>query len=156
MTRQTALITVFVWLIVVGLACTPTPTPPPPPVTKTPTPPPAQADLQIVNVTVEKGSPPEFYTLATTVRNNGAGLASGFSGKCRYECRTGALTAVETFIVLSSNLPGYSQFTYTEPFFFQCQEAQPTLNLDCTIDIGNAVLESNEGNNQYYATVNLP
>lgn len=130
-----------------------TPPPTPPPETSTPS---AQADLQIVDVRVEKHDQPPFtHMLITRVRNNGAGVASGFNGGCTYRCAGGTVTSAGMDIVLGGSIQGNSEFTYRQPFRFQCEAAPPTVNLECTIDSHNNVSESNEGNNRFSASVTI-
>lgn len=129
--------------------------------TQTPTPtspkPTSQADLQIIDVRVEKWDQPGYaHQLVATVRNNGAGLASGFDGDCEWDCSWGRITHAGANIVQAGYISGNSQHTYTQPLNVQCEGSPTTLYFVCTIDYHNDVNETNENNNQWSGQVNIP
>ena len=127
---------------------TPTPTSPKPT---------SQADLQIVDVRVEKGDQPGFtHVVVATVRNNGEGSASGFDGGCEWNCPWGQPPSAGADIVQGGYIPGNSQFTYKQPLTVHCEGSPTTLYFVCTIDNHNDVKETNENNNQWSGQVNIP
>jgi len=137
------------------------PPPPPPSPSETPTPtspaPTSQADLQIVDVKVEKSDQPGLtHVLVARVRNNGEALASGFDGGCEWDCSWGRITHAGATIVQGGYISGNSQFTYTQPLNVQCEGSPTTLYFVCTIDNHNDVKETNENNNQWSGQVNIP
>lgn len=147
---------------VVLMACKRSSSPPPPPPEKqkevtSPAPPKGLADLQIVDVRIEKSKGPGLpYVMVATVRNNGETDASGFNAGCEWDCPGGQVTHAGATIVQGGAIRGKSEFTYRPQFALQCAGPPTMLLVVCTVDEENRVQESNETNNRWSSQISIP
>ncbi len=127
----------------IGMSCKQQPPPPPPkpnggqpPQAPSPPTPSGRADLMLGQVRLEKSNDPGFnYRVIATIRNVGNGDATGFNAGCTYNCPPGEpMTSGGLDIVQGGYLRANSEFTYRQPFRYQCVVRPPMIDLDCVIE----------------------
>jgi hypothetical protein len=135
----------------------PPPPPPPPPTLASPTQPPLPADLQILGVNAALSSQGNnFRVLKVDVQNSEPGIANSFDLVCNWSCPGGSVSNYGAVIVQGGYLKGHGRFSYQNDGLIGCAGPPAILNLMCTVDVDKEIEETNESNNVWQGSVQIP